>query len=129
VWPTETLCGLNWEDRLVSVVRNYATAETTMKNQYRQIKMLPLNNGNATAAVIILRLRKLILNSQELINGDEIARMPAAATASRIEDGTCGPQGTKTNHRSNSKTQHERQDCEQHSICHRTLPQDLLNAS
>jgi hypothetical protein len=31
-----------------------------MKNQYRQIKMLPLNKGDATAAVIILRLRKLI---------------------------------------------------------------------
>jgi hypothetical protein len=74
-------------------VRDYATAETTMKNQYRQIKMLPLNNGNATAAVITLRLRKLIQNSQELINGDEMARIPAAVTARRIEDGTCGPQG------------------------------------
>ena len=28
------------------VVRDYATTETTMKNQYRQTKTLPLNNGN-----------------------------------------------------------------------------------
>ena len=66
-----------------------------MKNQYRQIKTLPLNNGNATAVVRILRLRKLIQNSQELIKGDEMARMPVAVTASRIEDGTRGPQGPK----------------------------------
>jgi len=66
-----------------------------MKNQYRQTKMLPLNNGNATAAVMILRLRKLIKNNHKLINGDEMARIPAAVTASRIEDGTRGPQGPK----------------------------------
>jgi hypothetical protein len=51
----------HWQGTTQSHVnRGYASAETRMKNQYRQIKMLPLNKGDATAAAIILRLRKLI---------------------------------------------------------------------
>lgn len=83
--------------RLIAAVEGDTqwTAETRMKNQYRQTRMLPLNNGNATDAVTILRLRKLIQNNEELIKGDEIARMPEAMTASRVEDWTRGPHGPK----------------------------------
>jgi len=91
--------------------------------------MQPPNNGNAPAAVITLRLRNLIQNNQKTGKRRGDGQNPNSDDDKSNSGWDERSAGTKTYHRSNSKSQQERQYCEQHSLLHRTLSQGLLNAS